>query len=479
MAEIKTISEVVNNGYCVGCGACSVGNSDLVMKMNSLGHFLPYGNLDARETPLPDADLCPMLSPLDEDEIADEVLSVEARREYKKHVGFIHKAWAGHVKSGQFRRHGSSGGMVSWLAAELLGKNYIDALIHVKESPESDFLFEYAASFNVNEITAGAKSRYYPVKLDDVVRLIQSKNDKRYAVIGLPCMIKAMRLMMRKDEQLRHSVKYLIGIVCGHLKTTGFAEALAWQQGITPDKVETVDFRRKLKFRSASAYGFSATSTDGHEIVTPMSSLEGGNWGQGYFKLPACDFCDDVFAETADVVIGDAWISKYKKDAKGNNIIVSRNQEVSNLIELGCENGELQLEVSSGEEAYESQKAGITHRSEGLAYRLGKRTSLGGAVPKKRVEAGDFRISENRAAIYDMRIILQDSSFRVFEIAKSKKQLSFFLNAMRPLGRVYASLYEKEQTFSYLKLLKAKLKNLIRKITRTYNREVFPKDGGR
>ena len=28
-------------------------------------------------------------------------------------------------------------------------------------------------------------------------------------------------------------------------------------------------------------------------------------------KYKACDFCDDVFGEVADVVFGDAWVEKY------------------------------------------------------------------------------------------------------------------------------------------------------------------------
>ena len=48
------------------------------------------------------------------------------------------------------------------------------------------------------------------------------------------------------------------------------------------------------------------------------------------FKYKACDFCDDVFAETADVVVGDAWIPKYL--TQGNSLVVTRSSLFDSLI---------------------------------------------------------------------------------------------------------------------------------------------------
>ena len=47
-----------------------------------------------------------------------------------------------------------------------------------------------------------------------------------------------------------------------------------------------------------------------------MKNLYCIRWEYGYFKYKACDFCDDIFAECADITVGDAWLSRYKKDGK-------------------------------------------------------------------------------------------------------------------------------------------------------------------
>jgi len=39
-----------------------------------------------------------------------------------------------------------------------------------------------------------------------------------------------------------------------------------------------------------------------------------------------------VFAETADVVLGDAWLPEYVQDSDGTNVVVTRNQDIRQLI---------------------------------------------------------------------------------------------------------------------------------------------------
>jgi coenzyme F420-reducing hydrogenase beta subunit len=51
---------------------------------------------------------------------------------------------------------------VSWVAAEFLRQGLVDGVAHVAPEPP---LFAYRVSRTVEEVRAGAKSRYYPVAL--------------------------------------------------------------------------------------------------------------------------------------------------------------------------------------------------------------------------------------------------------------------------------------------------------------------------
>ena len=98
-------------------------------------------------------------------------------------------AWVGHVAEAPFREQGSSGGMVSWVAAELLRTGAVDGVAHVTaEDPASGHFFRYRISRSPDEVGRGAKSRYYPVELSGVLREIRAVPG-RYAIVGLPCFI--------------------------------------------------------------------------------------------------------------------------------------------------------------------------------------------------------------------------------------------------------------------------------------------------
>src|SRR5690554_2395864 len=158
----------------------------------------------------------------------------------------------------------------------------------------------------------------------------------------------AIRLLARADQTINERIKFTVGLICGHQKSSKFAEALAWQVGIKPGNLKQINFRKKLLDKPASNYGVEITGTiDGEEvtIVKPTKELLGQDWGQGYFKTRASDFTDDVMNETADIALGDAWLPEYTKDSKGNNVIVVRHPIIDDLITEGIKSGRLNLDV--------------------------------------------------------------------------------------------------------------------------------------
>jgi coenzyme F420 hydrogenase subunit beta len=473
---IKNIEQVVLGGYCVGCGACAVGNNNVSMKMNDEGQYIPISfkaNQNVTDTA---SKICPFSTDLNEDDIANKFLNHDVKNNYKKHIGYVDASYAGYVNEGEFRANGSSGGMVSWISSKLLELGEIDALIHIKNSTKENTLFEYGISYDLDSIQEGAKSRYYPIKLDEIMEVILKSGDKKYAIVGIPCFIKSVRLLMLNNELLSERIKYCIGIVCGHLKSTAFAELLAWQQGVSPSQLETVDFRRKLKYRGASSYGFSSTSKEGKYKVTPMASLQGGDWGQGLFKLKSCEFCDDVFAETADAVIGDAWLPGYRKDSKGTNVVLSRNKLITRIIEDGIVSNSLNLESISEDLAFQSQSSGVRHRTEGLAYRIKEQNDNGIATPKKRVTYSDYNITEERAEIYRLRESVRVASHVLFKVAKEKNDLPFFMQSIMPLINIYKLNLNKSRFNVFKNNIKIKLNQYIRVLTGTYNKEIYSKE---
>ncbi len=85
-------------------------------------------------------------------------------------------------------------------------------------------------------------------------------------------------------------------------------------------------------------------------------------WVTGLFKANACDFCDDVTTELADISLGDAWLEPFNKDGKGTNVIVTRSELADEIIREGMKNDELSVEPLSLQRFLSSQQGSFNHR---------------------------------------------------------------------------------------------------------------------
>lgn len=358
-------------------------------------------------------------------------------------LGYYRSLYAGHVSEGDYREHASSGGMGTWIFKELFDKDLIDGVIHVKENKEtSGPLFKYDISRTLKEIREGAKTRYYPVEFSDVLRTVRDKPG-RYAIIGIPSFIMSVRLLAEKDEILKERIKYTVGLICGHQKSSQFADAIAWQVGIKPGDLKSINFRKKLLDKPANNYGVEMTGlVDGKlmTIVKPTKELLGQNWGQGYFKKQASDFTDDVMNETADITLGDAWLPEYTKDSKGNNVVIVRDPRIEALIENGIEEGRLNLDRVNSNIIIRSQSSHIRHTQDELTYRLYKKDKQNEWRPAKRVQPGNS-IPFLRKKVQDLREEISQQSHVIFNEAVKRDDLNYFTTEMGKLTKRYNFLY--------------------------------------
>jgi coenzyme F420-reducing hydrogenase beta subunit len=250
----------------------------------------------------------------------------------------------------------------------------------------------------------------------------------------------------------RKNVVYCLGLVCGHLKSRYFADYLAWQKGAELGTVATFDFRRKLMDRRASDYGFAYSQINyglAEEAVWPMASVEGRDWGEGMFKNVACEYCDDVLAECADVAIGDAWLPEYVTDPRGTNVVVTRDSVIDSIIQEGAERGSLALDPADVSAVVQSQASGLRHRREGLSHRLARRQEMGEWTPTKRV-APKLAPSKARQEIYDARMEIAETSAMIFgQVRREQLPLDQFHERVASVLSRYrrAQLKEKRTDF--------------------------------
>jgi len=426
------IKTIVDEGYCIGCGlCCEILEQQVAIKFDKFGK---YQLMSSDNSLLDDSndslalEVCPFSGKgLDENDIGKMDYS---ESQHDDGIGYYESLYVAHVNNIEERKNATSGGIITFIAKELLKERIVDYVVHVKKdtNKQSEAMFNYGISETLSELEQNTKSRYYPIEMSGVVKLIKDKPGK-CLVIGLPCFIKGIKRLANADSIIKERVSFTIGLVCGHLKSKSFAELYAMQSGIKPSNLEHIDFRVKNENGTARSYSISI-SGDGKHLKKQSREFYGTHWGYNFFRYPACDYCDDVFAETADVSVGDAWLDGYIDDPMGNCVVVIRNKIVNRLFKDAIETNLVFADEVPVELVVKSQAGGLRDRRGGLSYRLFLKKKQGAWIPKKRVEPTKGNLKFFRKLILKNRITLREKSHKYWLVARDKNDFNYFKKKM-------------------------------------------------
>lgn len=420
---------IVNNNMCIGCGVCvAQKNVDTELKMiwDSNGFLVP--DLDVVEImPINSLKVCPF-NPFPEpevrteDELANIFLADSPKRNLK--IGRYYNSYVGYAAD--FRLTSSSGGLASYIISKLLENGVVDTVLAVVAGNEGDDYYKYDLIGQKQDALKSSKTRYYPVTMAEVLNQLDQL-DGKVAIVGIPCFIKAIRLHQYYNPEIRERVAFTIGIICGGMKSRFFAEYLAGKVGVNSREFSKPEFRIKDLSSTASDYSFGCTDKEGSNHLLKMRTV-GDMWGTGFFKNNACDFCDDVSGELADISLGDAWINPYNKEGAGNNVIITRSQVAENLINEGLLSQNLIIENLEEDRFISSQQGGYNHRHRGMGYRTSRARKAGVLIPPKRFEKEKIPIEFK--LVQSMRAKVRQ---RTLELWKNNKDAGRFDDDIKPL----------------------------------------------
>lgn len=379
------ITNVVASDLCIGCGVCVAAcpSQALDVSWNETGFLTAQVIGNACEGDGACIKVCPF-NPKPEDKFENEdklsdLYLHEASHSHRK-IGRYTGLYAGY--SVRHRATSSSGGIATYIYERLFVSGMIDHVVTVGESTAKNAHFEYCIISDKADLLSTSKTKYYPVTLSKVIKDIK-KIDGNVAISGVACFIKAIRLAQAHDPVLKDKITFLTGIICGGVKSRFFTEYLASRTGIDR-RIKDPQYRVKDPDSTASDYGFSCQDEATNQIHFIKMRTVGDMWGTGMFKANACDFCDDVTTELADISLGDAWLDPYSRDGQGHNVVVTRSPLANEIIQQGFASGELVLEDLTLERFIASQQGSFNHRHDGLAFRTSLESSAGVIVPPKR-----------------------------------------------------------------------------------------------
>lgn len=408
------IQSVVDNNLCIGCGLCAAQckNNAIQIQMNELGFYTANLSGDCDDDCI---NVCPF-NPEPDDEVKTEneiakIFLTQANKHNNK-IGRYIGTYAGY--SFENRLTSSSGGVATYTLAELMKRGVVQHVISVKAQADNSQHYVYSISSSIAELSSAAKTKYYPVTLADALKELKSL-DGKVAIVGVACFIKAIRLAQVQDPVFSEKIGFLIGIICGGIKSSFFAEYLASKAGVSANHFKKPEFRIKDYSSSASDYSFGCLDQYNNQKTIKMKTV-GDMWGTGLFKANACDYCDDVTTELADLSLGDAWLEPYSQDGLGTNVIVTRSCLAEDIIKSGFEQGDLFIETLSEDIFLASQQGSFNHRHEGLAYRIKLGMTPADVIPPKRYM--NFKLSPLLKIIHILRMQTRAKSLDIW--AKNK-----------------------------------------------------------
>jgi coenzyme F420 hydrogenase subunit beta len=445
------IRDIVENDLCIGCGLCAAicPQHILSIEWNRFGEYNPVEKSPCDTECGLCLKVCPFADGNDnEDSIGKALYGEISGICHSGETGYFLNSYVGYAPI--TRKRGASGGMATWLLSTLLQKGIVDYVIAVVPNDDPDNLFKFAILSNPEAVLDSSGSVYYPVEFSDVLRQIQN-NPGKYAIIGIPCFIKGIRLAQKRNKNLKDRIAICIGLICGQMKTKDFTSYIA-NLACVRGPLKKVQYRGKNPGYPASNFFFSFDNDTGDTGNIFWNNGISEAWVNRWFTPIPCNYCDDIFAECADVAFMDAWLPQYSKDNQGTSIVLVRSQQIQDAIKYGIKNHELSLDPIAIEKVVESQVGVIDIKRHHLAYQLYLGHQKGMHAPVKRVVPSELASAPSR-----QKIILKNQMQRVSrEFWDPEKQDAEHLRAnMQPYLAQLAKMNESSRIFIFpLKIIR-------------------------
>lgn len=349
---------IVKAGLCTGCGACVfVAPDKIAMKMSEDGFLRPIVSATLSRGELDGVgEVCPGISLVHEKKVAAVSHPI---------WGPIKQANTGFSNSKRIRYQGSSGGVISALLVYLLETKKVDYVIHTIASTEDPLNNVTVISSDIDVVINGAGSRYAPSS--PVATLVEAMNRPgRYAFVGKPCDVAAVRKILNRHPELKSKIPYLLSFMCAGTPSRKATEKIIDKFNFTGLPLKS------FKYRGQGWPGMTMAETmDGQTAEMDYNS----SWGEILNKQlqTRCKICPDGTGEFADVVGADAW---YGKDGypdfterEGRSLILARTELGVELVSQAVSEGYLSIEDFSLDDLPLIQPYQI-HRKQSIFIRL-------------------------------------------------------------------------------------------------------------
>ena len=280
----------------------------------------------------------------------------------------------------ELRFTASSGGGLSAILAYLLESKAVDAVIQTAASLEVPVANRTVLSKSASDVLASAGSRYAPsAPLAALAPHLDS--DLRFAFVGKPCDVAALRALEAEDPRIAARVPYMLSFFCAGVPSQTGGEAVLKALGTDVQKTESFRYR---------GHGWPGRATARLKDGTERSMTYHESWGKilsNHTQL-RCKICADGTGKAADVVCADAWHCDEKgyplfEESDGLSLVVARTSTGMAVTDAAEKAGKIVLD-SFDLTDLPSMQPGQFNRRRAVLSRLAGLCLLGRPIPRYR-----------------------------------------------------------------------------------------------
>lgn len=322
-----TIEEVVKDELCTGCGTCIALCPEEAIKLTineKKGIYLPELN----EEKCNNCGICLKVCPGHEVDFKQLNQEIFGKQSEDPLIGNYLNCYTGYSTNHDIRYNCSSGGLITQILIYALENKFIEGALVTRMKNDKPLEPEPFIARTKEEIKESSKSKYCPVPANIALKeILKSKDNEKFAVVGLPCHIHGIRKAELINKKLKERIILHVGIFCGTTKNFLGTTFQLKRMAVNENEIEEISYRGE---------GWPGS------LVVQLKDKEKKLSELYYYYCDSkfcsftpwrCTLCSDHTCELADISFGDAWLPELANDKIGTSIIISRNKVAEELLQ--------------------------------------------------------------------------------------------------------------------------------------------------
>lgn len=244
----------------------------------------------------------------------------------KNYIGNFNNCYAAYDKDKNVRDGAASGGIVSSILIYLLEKNFVDGVFISRQFVKNGKIETESFVTTKKEDVLDSRTSIYtffPLErsFDKIINF-----EGKIAAVLLPCHIKMIEILSKKNPLLEEKIKYKISLFCGGVADDTLMYKLLEKNNIDIENVDRI-YSRKGHWRGKTYIKMKDGSNKTISYTKNWSAYKNAF----FYSTRKCFNCQEHFGYGADFSCGDIWLNEMKKKDIKHTAVITKNKETDKI----------------------------------------------------------------------------------------------------------------------------------------------------